>query len=206
MLWAEATKLPSRSVIVEIGSHRARSTSLLAKAAPTSRVVAIDPFDNPRWGGGPESRAAFLENLAAAGVANVELRADLSTQLRPSWTEPIDLLYIDGAHDHRTVSDDLEWTRHVRPGGVVLVHDAFSSVGVTRALYERLLFRRDLNYVQRSRSLALFHKAATTTGGAARAVVASGWFVRNSAVKVCIKQGWRRPAAMLGQGDMQYPY
>lgn len=205
-LWREAAKLPAGSVIVEIGSHRGRSTSVLAAAAPESHVVAVDPFDNPRWGGGAESRDTFLRNLAAAGVENVELLADLSTELRPTWNRAVDLLYIDGAHDYPTVADDLEWAQHVVPGGAVLVHDSFSSLGVTRAVYQRLALRRDLDYVGRSRSLALFQRRRISPQGALKAVGAGGYFVRNVAVKVCLVKGWRRPAALLGQPDMQYPY
>jgi hypothetical protein len=206
VLWEEAARLEAGSLIVEIGSHRARSTSVLAAAAPTSQVVAIDPFDNPRWGGGPESRNAFLGNLAVAGVHNVELRADLSTEVRPTWRRQIALLYIDGSHDRSTVADDLCWSEHVVPGGGVLVHDAFSSVGVTLALYARLLGTRDIDYVDRSRSLARLRRRHLSVSGLAGAAVAAPWFVRNLGVKMSIRRDWRRAAALLGQPDMRYPY
>jgi predicted O-methyltransferase YrrM len=206
-LWDAATRVPSGGLIVEIGSHRGRSTVMLALAAPEARIVAIDPFDNPRWGGGLESRSVFEDNLARAGAKNVELRANLSTELRPAWAQDIDMLYIDGAHDLPTVEDDLEWAKHVRPGCGIFVHDAFSSGGVTRAIFNRLFRRRDLRYLGRTGSLASFSAAPATPASVARATVGGGsWFVRNVAVKVCIRRGWRGPAAVLGQPDMSMPY
>ena len=205
-LWDAASKVPEGGRIVEIGSHRGKSTLVLALAAPRAIVVAVDPFDDPRWGGGADSRPIFLGNLAGANVENVELRAALSTELRPTWDDPIDLLFIDGAHDFATVQDDLEWVEHLRPGAEVLVHDSFSSIGVTRAVYERLLRRRDIDYRGRERSLASFARRSTSIGGWLRAAGSGVWFLRNVLVKVCIRRRWQRGAALLGCPEMEYPY
>ncbi len=41
------------------------------------------------------------------------------------WTEPIDLLLIDGDHGEAAVERDWQdWSRFVRPGGTVIFHDA----------------------------------------------------------------------------------
>ena len=56
---------------MEIGSHRGKSAILIASGLPEGgRLVAVDPFDNPRWGGGPESLAAFEANIARAGLTD----------------------------------------------------------------------------------------------------------------------------------------
>ena len=72
----------------------------------------------------------------------MELVADYSTRARPEWQRPLDLLYIDGKHDYWTVSDDLRWAGHLPPGAAVLVHDAFSSIGVTLGLFRHVLGSR----------------------------------------------------------------
>ena len=47
----------------------------------------------------------------------------------------VSLLYVDGAHRFGPARDDLaRWGGRVAPGGTMLVHDAFSSIGVTLAL------------------------------------------------------------------------
>ena len=62
---------------------------------------------------------------------------------RRRWTRSrasIDLLYVDGAHRYAPARDDIaRWGARVRPGGLLLIHDSFSSVGVTLA-QARLLF------------------------------------------------------------------
>ena len=66
----------------------------------------------------------------------------------------VDLLYVDGKHDYWTVRDDLRWADRVPTGGTVLVHDAFSSFGVTLGLLRTLATSSDLAYVGRTGSLA----------------------------------------------------
>src|SRR5690606_15085595 len=115
---------------------------LAAAAPPGTTVVAIDPHGGYERGprqhtGLPEEgqadHEAFLANLAAAGVADrvrhVRKRSDAALG---DVAGPIDLLYIDGAHTYRAARDDIaRWSARVPDGGTVLVHDAFSSVGVT---------------------------------------------------------------------------
>ena len=58
----------------------------------------------------------------------------LSSQA-PLEDGPIDLLYVDGAHRFGPARDDIvRWGARVRDGGTMLVHDSFSSIGVTLAL------------------------------------------------------------------------
>ena len=67
-LWSLGAETPTDSWIVEIGSHHGRSTVILARAKrPETRLLAIDPFDDPRWGGGGDAYDAFVRNLTRAG-------------------------------------------------------------------------------------------------------------------------------------------
>ena len=83
----------------------------------------------------------------------------MSTQLRPSWTEPIGLLYIDGKHDYWTLSDDLRWTEFLPGGAPVLIHDAYSSIGVTLGLLRHALPAGGCATCDRAGSLARFQIA-----------------------------------------------
>ena len=54
-LFEAGRRLLGGTTAVEIGSHRGKSAILIASGLPEGgRLVAVDPFDNPRWGGGPE--------------------------------------------------------------------------------------------------------------------------------------------------------
>ena len=205
-LWNAASSVPESGTVLEIGSHLGRSALVLASAR-RGRLVAVDPFPAEWRYGQPGTREHFEANLAAAGVRDrVDLRVARSTDLRRSWTEPIDLLYIDGKHDARTVSDDLRWSSYVRDGGVVLVHDAFSSLGVTVGLLWRVLPRRDLRYIGRVGSLARFERARPDTASRRRFLAQLPWWVRNLVVKVLLRLRLTLLARLLGHHDTADPY
>jgi Methyltransferase domain len=184
-LWEAAAAAPEPGVIVEIGSHQGRSTLVLAGPGGR-RVVAIDPFVDGRLFGGAPTRDKFAANIAAAGVA-VELIAEPSTRVRPTWREPIDLLYIDGKHDYWTVRDDLRWAEYLPAGAPVLVHDAFSSIGVTLALLRYVVIGSRLRYLGRVGSLARFEVGAPRAEDRLRMLAQLPWFARNVVIKVALR-------------------
>lgn len=209
MLWDAASRLRTGATVVEIGSHQGRSTVVLGAAARRrgARVVAVDPFVEGRLFGGRPTRALFEEHVRAAGLdGTVELVAEYSTRLRPRWTIPVDLLYVDGKHDYWTCSDDLRWARNLPPGGQVLVHDAFSSVGVTAALLTHLLVGGRLRYRERSGSMALLDTVPPRLADRLRVAAQLPWFVRNVAVKLALRLRLRPLARVLGHHDAVDPY
>lgn len=187
-LWREARRVPAAGRIVEIGSHQGRSTTVLALSSSTAQVVAIDPFVDGALFGGIATKDRFLANINTAGVSErVELLESRSTDLRANWTGRIDLLYIDGKHDYWTCSDDLRWAVHLPAGGVMLVHDAFSSIGVTLALIRHLLFGKRLRYLDRRGSLARFEVGHPSLRDRLRMVSQLGWWVRNIGIKIMLR-------------------
>jgi predicted O-methyltransferase YrrM len=187
-LWREARALPPGSRIVEIGSHQGRSTVMIALAAPGSTVEAIDPFVEGALFGGLKTKDVFLANLTRTGVVErVQLHQAKSTELRPRWTETIDLLYIDGKHDYWTLSDDLRWAEFVRPGGIVLIHDAFSSIGVTLGLIRHVLLGGSMRYLDRDTSLARFRVQRPTPADRLRLAAQLPWWLRNVLIKVGLR-------------------
>lgn len=196
-LFRAARIVPEGRWIVEIGSHHGRSTVFLATAkAPGVKMLAVDPFDNPRWGGGPEALVAFHATLESFGLAGaVDTFRGVSVEAAVEWNgEPVGLLFVDGAHDRQSVLTDIDgWERHVAPGGLVLFHDAFSSIGTTRALTSRHLASRRFRFLGSNRTLAVFARDDLGVGAA----VASGlsmsarypYYARNLAVKLLLRRG-----------------
>lgn len=209
VLWQRASRLRPGEVILEIGSHQGRSTVILARAAQHagSRVVAVDPFVEGPMFGGPGTRHRFEATIRRAGVADVvDLRAEFSTRLRPSWQSPLALLYIDGKHDYWTVSDDLRWTDHLPPGADVLVHDAFSSVGVTLGMIAHVLPARRLTYLGRTGSLARLRVGRPGWRDRLRFLAELPWFARNVVVKVLLRMRLRPLTRLLGHASPVDPY
>jgi Methyltransferase domain len=209
LLWERARVLREGATIVEIGSHQGRSTVVLARAAQEvgARVTAIDPFVEGRLFGGPRTRDLFEANTAAAGVSQtVTLLPEYSTRARPTWADRIDLLYIDGKHDYWTFSDDLRWSAFLPPDGEILVHDCFSSIGVTCGLLVRVLPSRRYTYLDRAGSLARFAKRAPNTRDRLRMLAQLPWFARNVVVKVLLRLRLGRLTSVLRHKGPYDPY
>ena len=215
MLSQAARMVPDDEAIVEIGSHHGRSTIVLSKSkAPGVQVTAVDPFDDPRWGGGSESLAIFEENLRRAGVADqVELFRGFGEAAARSWTgRPVGLLYVDGAHDFPTVEREINaWVPHLSPRARVLFHDTFSSPGVTRAVLSTVGIWKDFSYSGRSRSLAMFERVPALSAPArvaklARLALEAPYFARNLCVKIAMRRNRPALVRLLGHTEPTSPY
>ncbi len=210
LLFDTAQELPERPVVVEIGSHQGKSTVVLASAACAldGQVVAVDPFVEGRLFGGVTTRAKLEHNLAAAGLTDtVELLAEYSTRARPEWTRSIDYLYIDGKHDYWTLADDLKWADHLPVGAPILVHDCYSSIGVTLGVLAHVLPSRRLRYERRAGSMALFRVGPPSVADRLRILREVPWWLRNVAVKILLRLRLRLVAERLfGHAGPYDPY
>lgn len=221
-LFERAAAVPPSGRIVEIGSYRGRSAIVLARAG-AAQVVAIDPHAGNDRGPqeihgsaseGESDNQAFRANLERAGVADRVRHVRLPSQDALDSVEgPIDLLYVDGAHRLGPAMDDIaRWGARVRPGGSMLVHDSFSSIGVTLALLRLLALGRDFVYVGRERSLAEYRRVATPLSlaerlrNAARQLAQLPWFARNVLIKVAIVLRARPLLRALGHDSLDWPY
>jgi SAM-dependent methyltransferase len=221
-LWECALAVPPGGRVVEIGSFRGRSAIVLARAG--AQVIAIDPHaGNDRGpqeihGSVDEGQAdhdAFVANLRRAGVEDAVRHVRLPSQEALGAVEgDIDLLYVDGAHRIGPATDDIRrWGARVRPGGRMLVHDSFSSIGVTLALLRLLLFGGAFVYVGRERSLAEYRRVGRPLSfgerlrNAGRQLAELPWFARNVLIKVAIVL--RAPGEvlrLLGHDSRDWPY
>jgi predicted O-methyltransferase YrrM len=210
LLYGRAAALSPGSRIVEIGSHHGRSTIVLANAAPDAELIAIDPYEEnePR----PADLERFEQNLDRAGVRERVRHVHApSTEALAGISGEVDLLYIDGAHDLGTALADVRgWGARVREGGTMLIHDSFSSVGVTLTEILTLFFGNRFRYVGRSRTLAEYRREQLPVPArainAARQALSLPWFVRNVVVKVALAGKMPAVARALGHHDRVYPY
>ncbi|MCJ7438852.1 MAG: class I SAM-dependent methyltransferase [Acidimicrobiia bacterium] len=221
-LWARARATRSGQRIVEIGSYQGRSAIVLARAAPAGvEIVAIDPHAGndrgPReiHGTADEGRGdheAFLANLAAAGVRDqVRHVRKPSSEALGEVADPIDVLYIDGAHRFGPARDDIrDWGHRVADGGTLLIHDSFSSIGVTLAILDQLVFSKAFRYVGRSTSMAEYRREPVRGRERVKSTVRQSaqlpWFVRNVLIKVLITLHLTPATRLLGHRSGDWPY
>lgn len=222
LLWRSARRVRRGGRIVEIGSFRGRSAIVLARAAaPDVEIVAIDPHaGNDR---GPqeidgfaaeaaEDHEVFEANLTRAGVrGRIRHVRAMSDEAHPSVDDPIDLLYIDGAHRFAPARTDIrDWGARVADGGTMLIHDSFSSVGVTLAIVAELFLGARWRYIGRSESMTEYRRERL--GGKARVANAVHqalelpWFARNLLIKVLIVVRLGRLTRLLGHDPETWPY
>ncbi len=220
-LWAAASRLAAPARIVEIGSYQGRSAIVLASAAaPGIEVIAIDPHGGNDRGpqqldgefeDGQRDHEAFLANLEREGVRerirHVRKPSQDATDDVPGQVE---VVYIDGAHRYEPAKADIvRWGAKVAPGGTLLIHDSFSSIGVTLAQLAVLVFGKDFRYLGRSQSMTEYRREEVRGGARVANILRQlgelPYFARNVLFKVLITARLRRVTRWLG-GTGEWPY
>lgn len=111
--------LPPPRIVVELGTRFGEST--MAFVAATSdvggHVYSIDRYDQRDH---KTFNAALLNH---EGDNWTFIRADSLTAVQ-LWSVPIDHLFIDTSHKYaQSIKELNQWGRHVRPGGIISLHD-----------------------------------------------------------------------------------
>jgi hypothetical protein len=221
-LWDRAIALTPPARVVEIGSYHGRSAIVFGRAVePGVEVYAIDPHaGNDRGpqqirGEADEGQAdheTFVANLAEAGVDGTVRHIRMPSQEAHQAVDgEVDVLYIDGAHRYVPARDDIrDWGARVRDGGTLLIHDSFSSIGVTLALVSQLFFGKGFRYVGRSGSMTEYRRERLGLGdrlsNAGRQAAQLPWFARNVLIKVLIVAKLGRLTRYLGHREPTWPF
>jgi hypothetical protein len=222
-LWDRASAVEPGGQVVEIGSYRGRSAIVLARAAGDGvPVIAVDPHAGNDRGpqqieGTPDEgqadHDAFTANLARAGVTDRVRHVRLpSSDAHRAVEGEVSLLYVDGAHRYGPARDDIrDWGARVEMGGTMLIHDGFSSIGVTLATLRLLAFGDKFRYVGRSGSLIEYRREqldepAERRRNAHRQLRELGWFARNVVVKLALVTGLTPLARLVGHRSRDWPY
>jgi predicted O-methyltransferase YrrM len=115
---------------VEIGSARGKSACYIAMALKDNgrgTLYAIDPHSSTDWNDefSVDTAEVFTNNVVRLGLADyVKMIRVYSVDAAADWSQPIDLLFIDGDHTYEGVKRDWElFVPYVNPFGVVLFHD-----------------------------------------------------------------------------------
>jgi len=117
-------------VIVEIGSYKGKSTIWLGKGSQAGRNVKVYAIDPHTDAGGREPGKVptfqdFQRNIAAAGLTDTVVPiVKTSADAVRDFDLPVELIFIDGAHDFDSVKQDFDlWFPKVIDGGIMAFHD-----------------------------------------------------------------------------------
>jgi len=148
LLYKLAKSCTGKGVIVEIGSYKGRSTIWLAegsKAGNRVKVYAIDPHtgstEHRRMYGKVWTFPEFVRNIKMRGLDDIVVPiVKTSEDAERCWNQkPVELLWIDGAHDYEMVKLDVElWFSHLVWGGWIAFHDSIVYPGPRKVVEELL--------------------------------------------------------------------
>lgn len=119
----------------EIGVDRGKFSEYMMKTIPDCQLLCVDPW---RWKLRGQSRYESTVRRLAPYGERVKIIRDYSfNAVMDIPDESLDFVYIDGDHTFDFVMTDvIWWSRKVRYGGVVSLHDyyRFRSAGVVAAI------------------------------------------------------------------------
>jgi len=118
----------SSGLAVTIGVFHGLGMYTLDRANPSLRQRGIDAYR------GIDGHLDYVvkERMEKAvtvlsRMKDAELIIDFSSEAAKDWHESIDLMVIDGNHSAEGASRDLmDWAPFVRPGGRLVIHDAYA--------------------------------------------------------------------------------
>jgi hypothetical protein len=115
-----------RSTLVEIGvAEGVSALALRDTMSPEGTLHLIDPYHLSRFSGLNFTKRVAHRAVKSRSGGKVVWIEKFSQDAVREWTAPIDLLVIDGDHSDVGVEADWnDWNRFVKPGGLVIFHDA----------------------------------------------------------------------------------
>ncbi len=151
---------------LEIGTAAGGTLCLLMKVFDDKErppFIVVDPMTYFKG-----QMDTVKKNLRQHGLpeSDVEFRIKKSSEAFRESSEKgevFDFIFIDASHKIHRVTEDLRWTRLLREGGVVCLHDYYTEKGVTMALNR--FIRKHANYavVGQVGSLIAFKKTDKST-------------------------------------------
>lgn len=111
-------------VVVDLGVDCGYSTFCFAEAG-IGRIIGIDHFQgDPHVMPNPEAIGSVKSIIQENHYDNIEIIVSDHDAAAGSWTLPIDILHIDGAHSYAATKSNYEtWKKFVKESGVILFHD-----------------------------------------------------------------------------------
>lgn len=119
---------------LEIGSNIGESTLIISSFPHINKLYCIDPFYEE------EQYIQFKQRIKHK-LSKIEIIRKKSEEIYSSFTDKIDVIYIDGNHSYESVKNDLEFSYNiVRRNGFICGHDYSKAFdGVVHAVNEFII-------------------------------------------------------------------
>lgn len=150
LLYNLAKNCRGKGVIVEIGSWKGRSTIWLGQGSKQGNNVEIYAID-PHTGASEHKDLyekvwtfeEFKNNIKNARVDDIVIPiVKTSEEVAKSFNEPVELIFIDGAHEYDLVKLDFKkWFPKVINGGVMAFHDTIGGWPGPKKVAEEFVYK-----------------------------------------------------------------
>lgn len=118
----------------EIGVAQGKHAAVLCEANPGVKLYCVDVWDLYDGYNEYRNRIRYYHQEARRRLKphDVTFVKKFSMEALDDFAdESLDFVYIDSAHDFKSVANDIcEWTKKVRVGGIVFGHDYYNSIDV----------------------------------------------------------------------------
>jgi MMP 1-O-methyltransferase len=171
LLYKTAQACVGKGVIVEVGSWKGKSTSWIgrgSKSGAGEKVFAVDPHigsNEHQSGTGVWTFDEFKRNIKASGVEDVVVPiVKTSEEAARTFTEKIEFIFIDGAHEYEYVKQDFDvWYPKVIEGGLMAFHDTIGWPGPKKVVAEDIVRSRHFRNVRFAHSITIAQKVAANS-------------------------------------------
>ena len=144
--------------------------SLFAMAMPErGHVYGIDLFGDYQKDtyGDLTTRPHVEKFIQDHNFTNITLIQDDFASASQKWTQPIDILHIDGTHTYQAISEDwANWYGHVQDDGIIIMHDVIAFPELTK-FYNEITWQKA--YFMHSAGLGIATKNTDLLTAACRA-------------------------------------
>lgn len=128
----------------EIGVWDGRYSELLCQNIPKLKLLAVDCWEDRPTMRLKEGELELVYNKTLSRLEPFDVtivRQSSMKAVRDIPNESLDFVFIDADHTYESVKDDItQWTKKVRPGGIVSGHDYYvtrsGNAGVINAVDE----------------------------------------------------------------------
>jgi len=174
LLYNLARNCTGRGVIIEIGSWKGKSTVWLGQGSERGKQVkiyAVDPHT-----GSSEHRAMygevwtfeeFKKNIQKAQVDHLVVPlVKTSQEAARGFNQPVELIFIDGAHEYDFVKLDFDlWFPKLIEGGFIAFHDSILGPGVKKVVKEKVFKSKDFRKIGLADYITYAQKVRENTAG-----------------------------------------
>lgn len=135
-----ARSLPDNPTVVNIGAGGGTSALTLLTARHDLNLYSVDIEPGITPVGGLENERLIIEASDVSYAGRYWQLAGDSKLIGMNWdaSQPIDMVFVDGDHSYEGCAGDIAtWWPHLKPGGVMALHD-YEKVGSYARLHPEL--------------------------------------------------------------------